>query len=114
MQDRVQGHLPLKPLVLEILLSLAAGANHGYAVMQGIEERTGGTVPARPGAFYRVLARALDADFVAELAEPPAGFEGSDPRRRYYILTPLGREVARAELERLEDAAVLGRARGLL
>lgn len=114
MRDDIQQLLPLKPLILEILLSLAERPSHGYAVMKEIEERSEGAFPARPGAFYRLLGRALDVGLVEELDEAPVDADGSDPRRRYYTLTERGRHVAGAELERLRDAADLGRARGLL
>lgn len=60
------------------------------------------------------MARTLDEGLVRELDAPPPSAKGDDPRRRYYAITPLGRRVARAELEHLEGAAKAGRARGLL
>lgn len=114
MSSQLEIRRPLKPLVLEILLSLSGSPNHGYAMMKEIEDRTGGRVPARPGAFYRTVGRMMEDELIRELEERPPCADGHDPRRRYYALTQTGRAVARAELERLAAAAARGRARGLL
>lgn len=90
--------LPLSPPVYHVLLALGAGTLHGYAIMQAFEEKTDGQEALLPGTLYATLARMVDAGLVEEPPEPP---DSSDARRRYYRLTPFGREVARAESERL-------------
>jgi DNA-binding PadR family transcriptional regulator len=91
--------LPLAPVWFEILLALAGGDLHGYAVMQEVARRSSGTVTLHPGSLYRALARLLEDALIVELdARPEAG---DDERRRYYQITPLGRAVARAEAQRL-------------
>lgn len=97
--------LPLKPDVFHILMLLLDGPRHGYAIMQDIEESSGGEVRLLPGALYRHLERMLDDGMIEE--RMPDG--SSDTRRRVYRVTPFGREVARAEALRLER--VLERAR---
>jgi DNA-binding PadR family transcriptional regulator len=90
---------PLKPAVLHILLALADGDRHGYAIMQAVREQSRGAVPLRTGSFYRHLSQLLQVGWVGEL-EPPAG---DDPRRgAYYRLTPRGRAALQAERARLE------------
>jgi DNA-binding PadR family transcriptional regulator len=90
---------PLKPAVLHILLALADGERHGYAIMQAVNEQSGGTVPLRTGSFYRHLSKLIDAGWVAETAPRPVG---DDPRRgTYYRLTARGREALDAERRRL-------------
>lgn len=111
--DEAQRHLPLTPIAFEILLTLARGARHGYAIMLDIDERTGGAMKAHAGTLYRAVARMVDAELVEELAGAPAGVE-DDARRRYYALTPLGRAVAAAEAARLEDRVAVARAARLL
>ena len=44
--------LPLSPAVFHILLALADGEMHGYAVMQEVERSTGGMVPITIGAVF--------------------------------------------------------------
>ena len=92
--------LPLTSVVFEITLALAAGERHGYQIMQDVERRTDGTIVLHPGTLYRALGRLLDQGLIEELDERPAAGT-DDERRRYYRLTPLGRAVAHAEIERL-------------
>lgn len=96
---RPERFLPLAPVWFEILLALAAGELHGYAVMQEVARRSDGTVTLHPGSLYRALARLLEDALIVELDARPAS--GDDERRRYYQITALGRAVARAEAERL-------------
>lgn len=101
-------HLPLTPVAFEILVALAGEERHGYAIMRSVEERTGGRLSLHPGTLYRALGRLADAGWIEELEERPDA-ERDDERRRYYRITELGREVARAEARRL--AGQLGAAR---
>lgn len=105
-------HLPLTPVAFEILLSLTEGERHGYAIMRAVHERTGGASVLHAGTLYRALARFVEAGLLEELDERPE--PGSDERRRYYRLTPLGRRVAAAEARRLESQVGAARAHGLL
>ena len=107
---RPEQFLPLTSVVFEILLSLAAGERHGYAVMREVSERTG--TQLRPGTLYRALSRLLDEGLVEELDESRGDDE--DERRRNYRLTDLGVEVARAEARRLQEQVGHARARRLL
>ena len=108
----VNGLLPLTPLVFEILLALANGEQHGYAIMQDVAQRTGGRIELHAGTLYRALSRLLDGGFIEELDERSAP-ANDDQRRRYYRLTALGATVARAEAERLEAQLSVARARRL-
>jgi DNA-binding PadR family transcriptional regulator len=109
----VERFLPLTPVVFEILLALASGDQHGYAVMQEVERRSGGAVALHAGTLYRALSRLLDDGLIDELDERPAA-DVDDERRRYYRLTSLGRSVARAEAARLADQVSAARTRRLL
>jgi DNA-binding PadR family transcriptional regulator len=93
--------LPLTPVAFEILLSLAEEDRHGYHIMQAVERRTDGRITLHAGTLYRALARLVDLGLIEELDERPD--PASDERRRYYRLTPFGRDVARAEAARLES-----------
>ena len=105
--------LPLTPVVFEILLALAEGEQHGYAVMLEVERRSGGTVTLHPGSLYRALNRLLESGLIEELDERPDP-ENDDERRRYYRLTKLGTEVAAAEAARLASQVTAARTRRLL
>jgi len=93
--------LPLKPLDLQLLLSLAEQERHGYALVQDIADRTEGLVALEPGNLYRVIKRLLADGLVAE-TERRAVPELEDERRRYYRITPLGGRVLAAEIARLQ------------
>ena len=100
-------HLPLTPASFHILLALADGEKHGYAIMQEVAALTGGQLKLGPGTLYGAIKRLLADDWIAESDERPAP-ELDDERRRYYCLTDLGQRVVRAEaarLARLVDAA---------
>ena len=89
----------LKPLPLHILIALADGERHGYAIMQAIREQSDGQVPVQTASFYRHLASLIDEGLVAESA---ARREKVDPRRgAYYRITPRGRQALEAEKQRL-------------
>lgn len=94
---RLDRFLPLPPAWLDILLALCGGDLHGYAVLQEVARASEASL--HPGTLYRALARLLESGLIEELDERPA--DGDDERRRYYRLTALGRDVARAEVARL-------------
>ena len=101
--------LPLTPVAFEILLALAEGDLHGYAILQAVETRLSG-LPLRTGTLYRSLARLLDDGLIDEVEAE----DTSDERRRYYTITKHGRTVAALEAERLAGQVAAARARRLL
>jgi DNA-binding PadR family transcriptional regulator len=107
----VDPHLPLKPLVFQVLLCLADGERHGWSLVREVQQR-GGFERIMPGNFYRTLRSMLTDGLIAESRERPA--EDDDERRRYFGLTQLGERVATAEARRLEAAVVEARAKRLL
>jgi DNA-binding PadR family transcriptional regulator len=94
---RPQDSLPLTPALFHVLLALADGEKHGYAIMKEIEQRTAGKVALSTGTLYGIVKRLLADGWIRESAL------GSTERRRAYRLTPFGRSVALAEAERLRD-----------
>jgi len=104
---------PLTPAVFHILLALADGANHGYAIMREVDALTGGRMRLGPGTLYRSIQRMVVDGLIVELTEQ-TGAEVDDERRRRYQLTPLGEAVARAEARRLDALVSASRDRGLL
>ena len=110
--------LPLTPFAFQVLLALADGERHGYAIIKEVEERSGGSVKLRTGTLYTLLQRLLEEQLIAqptigEALTPgpldprtPTNEAGpaarADSRRRYYKLTALGDAVLRAEAQRLE------------
>jgi DNA-binding PadR family transcriptional regulator len=104
--------LPLPQGSFHILIALADGERHGYAIIQEVAARTGGEVRLGAGTLYRSIQRLLEQGLIVESAERPAP-ELDDERRRYYRLTSFGSAVARAEAARLAQLLKLARASGL-
>lgn len=101
------GCLPLTPALFHVLLSLADGQKHGYAILKEVAGRTGGQVELSTGTLYGIIKRLLADGLIRESAL------GSTERRRAYRLTPFGRRVALAEAERLRDLIAVARAKNL-
>jgi DNA-binding PadR family transcriptional regulator len=101
------GQVPLTPAVFHILLALADGPLHGYAVMQAVERTAGAGLRMGPGTIYGSLQRMEEAGLVREL--PPR----TDDRRRLFAMLPAGRRALAAEAKRLTRLAELVHARRL-
>jgi DNA-binding PadR family transcriptional regulator len=95
-------------LSFQILLSLVRAPAHGYGILKEIEKRTSGADVPSTGALYLALQRLEREGQIAPAADPPTGADG---RRRYWALTPAGRDAALGEVDRmttlLDDHAVL-------
>lgn len=92
--------LPLSTPVMHILLALGRDRLHGYAIMQAIEDKTGGSARLLPGTLYTTLNRMLE-DGLLEEAPPGPDDPDDDRRRRYYRITDFGTQVVAAESERM-------------
>jgi DNA-binding PadR family transcriptional regulator len=103
--------LPLPSVTFHILMALAGGDRHGYAIIQDVAARTDNQLRLGAGTLYRSLERMLSQGLIAETGDRPAP-EQDDERRRYYRITPYGDAVARAEAARLMDLVRLARASG--
>ena len=97
---------PLTPALFHVLLSLADGEKHGYAILKEVAARTDEKVVLSTGTLYGIIKRLLNEGLVREQ-------RAADPRRRSYELTPFGREVAKAEAARLEQTLAIARKKTL-
>ncbi len=104
--------LPLTPTVFSILVALADGAKHGYAIMQVVAAESHGATRMGPGTLYGSIDRMLRAELIEE-SEERGEPGGHSERRRYYRLTHFGGRVLRAEIGRLEQTLALVRAKKL-
>jgi DNA-binding PadR family transcriptional regulator len=105
---RPEDSLPLTPALFHVLLSLADGDKHGYAILKEIGARPDGTVALSTGTLYGIIKRLLADGWIRESAV------GSTERRRAYRLTPFGRSVALAEAERLRALVQTAHSKKLL
>ena len=92
---------PLPPAVFHLLLALRDGEQHGYALMQRVEELTDGAVRMGPGTLYGAIKRMLADGLIEESDERPDPAL-DDQRRRYYRITGAGERVCAAEMQRME------------
>jgi DNA-binding PadR family transcriptional regulator len=97
--------LPLAPHVLEILLALAQGPAHGYALIRRIGEQSDGAIELSTSSLYAALAKMAQAGLVADAGRVNEGSGG--PPRRTFRITALGRRAARLEAVRLRRAVEL-------
>jgi len=111
--EQLEHFLPLTPAVFSILLALAAGEKHGYAIMQEITRSSAGALRIGPGTLYRSIKQMLAAGLIKESGDRPDPAL-DDERRRYYRLSGLGRRVLAAEAERLARLVSQAQAHGLL
>jgi DNA-binding PadR family transcriptional regulator len=96
-----QPQLPLTSAVFQVLVALADGERHGYALLKEVARQTDGRIRLSTGTLYGIIDRLLADGLIADRTVRD---------RRLYRLTPLGRRTALAEADRLE--ALLAQARG--
>lgn len=104
-------------LEYHVLLALATGPAHGYAIKDAVAHESDGTLTPRAGSLYRVIARLMTAGLVTEVVPPAEADAHPGLARRYYALSAAGRRTLTAEAIRLKRAAAmaekrLGLARG--
>ena len=104
-------HLPLTPMLFNVLLALGRETMHGYGIIQTYEQMTEGRETLLPGSLYSAMGRMVKQGMIEETA-PPAGEGSGGPARRYYRVTAFGHAVAQAESRRMER--LLGVARDRL
>jgi DNA-binding PadR family transcriptional regulator len=112
-QTAPESLLPLTPAVFHILLALADGEKHGYAIMQEVEARTNGTMHMGPGTLYGAIQRMLKDNLVVEVPKH-SEYAPGDERRRYYQLTGFGQRVVQAEARRLEQLVQVAQSKRIL
>jgi len=85
-----------------ILLSLFEPL-HGYGIMQKVETMSNGRLTLAAGTLYGALTSLIDKEWIEALPQE----KGS--RKKEYIITDLGKEVAKIELKRLEELVANGK-----
>jgi DNA-binding PadR family transcriptional regulator len=106
LEIEIENNLPLSESTFLILLSLASGPKHGYAILKDVAALSRGRVELSTGTLYGALKRLLAGDWIARAEEAPAsGRDAAGPGRprRTYALTCRGRRLLEAELARLRS-----------
>lgn len=94
-------YLPLTEPTFYILLSLAPGKKHGYAIMKDVKELSRERVSMSTSTLYTAVGRMLDQDLIQRFSDEE-GDAGPGLPRKFYALTDLGRRVLEAEHVRLQ------------
>lgn len=112
-EAKAEALVPLPRLAFQILLALAKGDGHGYAIAKEVERNTDGRTKPSTGSLYLSMDK-LHAQALIEEVEACPDDAQHDARRRTFRITSLGRMVARAETERMLRLVNLARERDLL
>ena len=99
----------MRSIEFEILLTLATGERHGYAIIQDIEARSDGALSIETGTLYRAIQRLVEGDLVRPSESRRATAEFHE-RRRVYAITPEGRRAASTEARRMDALVHAARA----
>ena len=86
-----------------ILLSLLQ-ENHGYGIMQKVEEMSHGRLHMAAGTLYGALSSLQEKGWIEALSGT------ADSRKKEYIITQAGCAVLDRELKRLEELVANGHA----
>lgn len=102
--DPIASLLPLREPTFFILLSLAQGEKHGYAIIKDVAASSRDDVALSTGTLYEALARLLDQELIERVEAPAAAEERNHPGRprKAYRLTARGRRTLGAEIERMQ------------
>lgn len=103
----------LTSAAFHILMALADTNRHGLGIVDEIEFRTGGEVVLGPGSLYGTIKRLRKAGYIDETSLAPDPSD-DDSRRRYYALTPPGREALAREARRMEIMVHVAQAKSIL
>lgn len=98
--EEIQANLPLTETTYFILLSLAPGPRHGYAIMKDVRQLSHGRVTLSTGTLYSALKRLLETGWIHRSEGPEGSANGRG--RKDYRLTVLGQKILEAELQRLQ------------
>ena len=105
---------PLTPLWFNILLALADEHRHGYGIIKEIELRSDGRMRPGTGTVYLALQRLEEEGLIAEANRAPKEVPKDKRRRRWYELTPEGKEVLAAETRRLHAEVAVALEKGVV
>ena len=109
----IQTYLPLTETTLYILLSLAPGPRHGYAIMKDVRALSHNRVELSTGTLYSALKRLLDQEWIRRAEDPDPIAANGGRKRKAYVLTDLGSSILQAEVDRLQGLVRVARRRDL-
>jgi len=99
----IENQLPLTESTFFILLSLAPGPRHGYAILKDVQALSEGRIRLSTGTLYGAIRRLLNQEWITRIDDPLPN--DTDRQRKVYILTDLGWRILEAENARLQQLA---------
>jgi DNA-binding PadR family transcriptional regulator len=106
-QTRTPIQPPLSEATLFILLSLAPGPRHGYAIMKDVQMLSDDRIVLSTGTLYGALKRLLEQGWIERVDDPEPN--NTDRERKAYALTQTGRRILKVEVERLQKLIATAR-----
>jgi DNA-binding PadR family transcriptional regulator len=103
--SEIARHLPLRPSACAVLASLADASRPGIDILDAVNATVTTHALLGPGTLYRLLRELRLAGLIAR----DDGSASGDERQVHHKLTPLGRQVLQAEVERLERTISMAR-----
>jgi DNA-binding PadR family transcriptional regulator len=103
----IKSSLPLTEATFFILMSLAPGPKHGYAIMKAVIQMSEGRISFSTGTLYGALKRLLDQGWIVRNGEGEESGEETSRSRKDYELTSLGRRVMNSEVVRMQELVQL-------
>ena len=74
-----ESQAPLTAAMFNVLITLADGDKHGYAILKEVEEQTAGEVQLSTGTLYGIIKRLLSDGLIVESRHRPAEDDDSAP-----------------------------------
>ena len=110
-QATPSSYLPLTEPTFYILLSLAPGKKHGYAILKDVQALSDGNVSLSTSTLYGALGRLLDQGLIERVPNDEEENTGPGLPRKAYILSEAGRRVLEAETSRMRALVAAARLR---
>ena len=95
--NKIRQMSPLTETTFYILISLIEPL-HGYGIMQKVLKLSKDRIHLAPGTLYGALSNLVETSLIV-----PEEFHDSNPRRKIYHITGLGKELVSYEINRLEE-----------
>lgn len=91
--------IPFNSAMFNILMALAGGEKHGFAILLEIEAFSNREVALGPGTLFSSIKRLLEAGLI-EQSNERIDPDLDDQRRQYYRITGLGQQLLEGDLNR--------------
>ena len=90
-------NMPLTEALFYILLAVRK-PNHGYGIIQDVNEMTEGRVVLGPGTLYGAINSMLTKGWIILYSE-----DKESRKKKEYLITSMGKEIFQNEMKRLNE-----------